>query len=226
MKITRLELAAAAALLLAACGGGGGDTPPPGPYAVRAAQTHLLNDTHSWALSGTGPNGQPFTITMAFAPLPPAPFPIGGALGARSLQTYTVQQGGVSSSAGPTYFFDATSLAIAGSDYGDGTCSIATSNAAVPLSASVGASGPLFSVSDRGGCTAGAAAESTTTTQWSLESDSGVVLLCWNSTLFDLAGTAEGTLASCVQAAPDGALGTKARLTITALGARLDARNF
>lgn len=65
-----------------------------------------------------------------------------------------------------------------------------------------------------------------TTTIWSLENDAGVVLLCWVMTGKDLAGAVIGTVSSCVQLTPEGAIGTKARLTITGLGVSTTARIF
>ncbi len=219
----------AAALLLAACGGGGDDTapPPPSSYAVAAAERHWLTDTGSWAMTGTGSDGKTYNIAMAFAPLAPAPFPVGGAMAARSQQTFTVQTAGVPpSSGGPTVYFDASTLAISGLDYGDGTCSVPTSNTAVPASAAVGASGLIVSISDLDGCASTSTVLGGTYVSWSLESTSGVVLMCWNLLARDLAGVTLATESNCVEIAPDGTLGTKARFSISALGFTINARNF
>ena len=73
-------LSLAATLLVAACGGGG-DAQPAGPYAVNAALGHLLGSGGSWTMSGSA-SGQPFTLTMAFAPAPAGLFPVNGVFAA------------------------------------------------------------------------------------------------------------------------------------------------
>lgn len=226
-SLSRL-FAGIAALILVACGGGGGDSTPTNTmYAVSAAQRHLLTEGGSWTVTGPVAAGGTYTITMALSPLTAA-VPISGVTAyPRLRQLLTFQQAGVApATAGPTFFFDGQSLAILQTDNGDGTCSVATSNAALPTSASVGTSGAIYGLSDLGSCANGAGATGTTTTTWSLENDAGVVLLCWNATGKDTAGAVTGSLASCVQVAPDGALGTKARITLTSQGSSTTARNF
>ena len=66
-------VAVTAAVLLAACGGNGDPTPvAPPEYAAEVAQRHLLTAGGRWAMSGTGPTGQAFTITMTR--IPDSPF--------------------------------------------------------------------------------------------------------------------------------------------------------
>ncbi len=218
-------LATMAALVLTACGGDGDSSPA--PVSVATAQRHLLVDGGAWTLTGSGADGAPYTMNMTFTPLAAGTTIVSGAAFPRSQQTFAIVQGGVTvSSGGPTYSFDAASLAIVQSDNGDGTCSLATANTAPPASASVGAGANLYALSDLDGCTGAASTVGTTTTTWSLESDKNVVLLCANSTSKDLSGSTTATLSICVQAAPDGSIGTKARVTIAALGVSTTARNF
>lgn len=223
-------LAAATTLVLAACGGGGSDggtATIATAYDVTAAQRHLLTDSASWTMIGSRPAGGTYTIIAAQSPLPAA-VPIGGTTAyPRSRQVLTLQQTGVAPVvAAQNVFFDSQSLAIIQTEADDNTCSIATSNSALPASAAIGASGPLYSLSDRASCAIGAAATGTTTATWSLENDAGVVLLCWNATGKDAAGAVLGSTASCVQVAADGTLGTKARLTLSADGLTTTARNY
>lgn len=218
-------LATTAALLLAACGGGGDAPPAATAYAVNAAQRHLLNDGGSWTMSGTGPNGVAFTVTMDFAPATTGPFPLTGATAARSLETFTIQASGQSDSAAQTIYFDPVNLALVGAE-SSGACSVATSSAALPASATVGASGSFFSSSDLDGCTGSSNIVGTTTIAWSLESDHGVVLLCWNLVFKDTMGTPGGTQSNCVEVAADGSLGTRARFAVSAMGVTITARNF
>lgn len=217
--------AAAVALLMSACGGDG--DAPPVLVSVAAAQRHLLVDGGSWTLTGTDPNGASYTMSVAFVPLAPDTTIVSGASYPRVQQTFAiVQDGTVAPGGGPTYWFDATSLAIVQSDNDDGTCSLATSNTSMPASASVGASGSLYALSDLDGCTGSASSVGSTTATWSLERDSDVVLLCSNATSKDMSGAAVATLAVCVQTGNDGSIGSKARVTITALGLSTTARNF
>ena len=213
-------------LLLAACGGGGGDdTPLPTSYAARMAWAQLLSAQRAWTLTGTGPNAQAFTITLAFAPIADAPFPVSGAAAKRMQETVTVASAGQTSAVTQTIYLDRTSLAFIGFD-AEGACSVATSNAELPLSTPAGASGPVFSLSDLDGCTSGAIAAGTTTSTWSLEVDSGVPLLCWNLTSKDLAGVQNGSTSTCVEITANGSLGSRARFALTALGVEIKARNF
>lgn len=218
----------AAALLLAACGGGGGDAPPPPTqYAVNAAQGHLLTGTGSWAMNGTGSDGASYTVTMSLAPLTPGTFPVDGTPAARSAQTLAFARAGVPlGGVVETIYFNSSTLAIVGLSTDDGSCASATSNTALPATAAVGASGVIFNQFDRDGCTADAAALGTTVTRWTLESDGGVVLLCWNLTAQDLIGTANGSQSVCVEINADGTLGGKARYALSASVFTITARNY
>lgn len=218
-------LSATAALLLAACGGGGDAPPAEAAYAVNAAQRHLLTDGGSWTMNGTGPNGQAFTITMTFAPLTAGPFALNGSTAARSLQTIIVQAAGQSDSEAQTVYFDPVNLAFVGAE-SNGTCSISTSSAALPTSAAVGGSGAFYSGRDLDGCTGASSTVGTTTATWSLEADTGVVLLCWNLVAKDAVRALDSTQSNCVEIATDGSLGTRARFAVSALGISITARNF
>lgn len=219
-------LSAATATLLVACGGGGGDqAQSTGPYAVNAALGHLLVTGGSWTMTGSA-SGQSFTLTMAFAPGPAGLFPVNGAFTAQSLQTITVAAAGQSNSATQTIYFDAGTRTFIGFQ-ADGTCSVATANTALPASAAVGVSGPIFSESDLDGCTSSSVAVGSTTSTWSVVSDTGIAMLCWDLTSKDLSATVNGTESMCIETAADGTLGAKARISVTAPGIiTINARNF
>jgi hypothetical protein len=218
-------VSAATALLLVACGGGGGDDgPPAGPYAVNTALGHLLVNGRSWDLHGTA-NGQAFALTLSFAPLPAGLFPVNGVFAGQSLETLTVVEAGQSTSEARTIFFGPTNLAFFGVQFEGGICSVATANTLLPTTASIGAAGPLFTETDLDGCASSSLATGTTTSDWSLLTDSGVPLLCWNLKSTDLSGTVV-TESTCVEIAVDGSLGTRARYVATALGLTVSARNF
>ncbi len=224
-------LAASAWLMLVACGGGGsssGSSPPDIPqFAVNAAQRHLLSDAGSWTLAGSA-NGQAFTIDLTHEALPVGVFAVSGATATRSRQTVTLMQAGVVTDTNAvTYYFNGADVLLLGSDNGDTTCSVATASTAVPVTAVVGDTGPLYADNDLTRCSNGAAVAGTTLTTWSLESDSGVVLLCWNQTAKDVAGTVLATLSTCIETSTAGILGSKARVTIAASGFPVViARNF
>ena len=217
-----------AAALLAACGGGGSDPPPPPTtYALKTAMMHMLTDTGAWTLTGVGSDAAHYTVNMSIAPLPAAAFPVSGPITARSQHTLAVQREGVATgSTTQTIHFDGSSLAFVGWVYDDASCSVATSNTALPTSAVLGASGAMFSQSDFDTCSSSATAMGTSTNRWSIEADGGVVLLCWNVVAQDLGGTTNGTLSQCVELAADGSLRSKARFAISAAGFSVTTRNY
>lgn len=140
-------LAALTALVLAACGGGGDDGTPATTYAVNTAQRHLLVDGGSWTLTGPAPSGGNYTVIMTLSPTALGTLIIGNTEHWTSKQTYALHQGGVTIAGGPTLLFDDPGLVIKQTDNNDGTCSVATSNTALPDTASVGASGAFYSLS-------------------------------------------------------------------------------
>ncbi len=217
-------LSAAAAVLMSACGGGGDDPQPASTYAVDAALGHLLVNGGAWTMNGTA-NGQPFVLTLTFAPAPSGAFPVNGAMSAQSVQTITVATGGATSSGAETIYFDAPSHAFLGLQ-ADGACSVVTANTALPATAAVGAGGAIFSESDLDGCIGTSAVLGSTANNWSLVSDTGAVLLCWSLAAKDAAGTSNGSESLCVEIAADGTLGAKARFAVSGSGLTLSARNF
>lgn len=220
-------VSATTAMLLAACGGGDDGSGGPQDYAIRTAMGHWLNDTGTWIVSGKGPGGQSYSVNILISPMAPGAVPIVGGTAARSLQTFTATIDGATVEGALTYYFDPASLSFIASDNGTGGCSVTTANTAVPSSARVGASGAVFTDSNYDGCTAGAAVVATTTSTWSLETTAGIVLVCLKQTALDLAGVALAAQSTCIEIAPDGSLGSKARLVVSAAGATLiDARNF
>lgn len=228
IKVTA-ALAVSASLILAACGGGGSNSPvtETPQFAVNAAQRQFLTGAGSWSLNGAA-NGQAFTINLTHEALPAGVFAVTGATAARSRQTVTLLQAGVTTDTNAvTYYFDGVNLSMLGSDNGDTTCSVATGSTALPATAAVGATGAMYADTDLTGCSSGAATAGTTQTTWSLEPDSGVVLLCWNQTARDMAGAVLGQLSTCIETSSAGVLSSKARVTVTVPGFPVViARNF
>ena len=222
-------------LLVAACGGGddGGSTPLPPPdttqYAPAAALNHLLTQANAWTVGGKASDGHTFSISIGLEPKAPGAFPLTGVVSARTLETMTIQRDGVTTGAlGQTLYFDASSLAMVGTGYGDGNCAVATSVSAIPVSARLGDSGVWFDQDELSGCSAGSVVVGRTTVQWTLESVAGIALFCLQRTLSSPAGKSLFIEADCVETAPDGTLGARARVNVVSLvdGFALDARNF
>lgn len=221
-------LSAAAAALLVACGGGSNDatTTPTGTYNVNAALHNLLVTGGSWPMSGSN-NGTNYTVTIAVAPAASGPYPIGAIASSQALETITIVSNGTTSVGTQTIYFNATSSAFIGLQ-ASGLCSTATSNgAALPTNAAVGAAGALFTQNDLDGCTSNSNVVSTSSNVWTVVADTGISLLCWNVTATALtsAGTT-GTESTCIQVAPDGTLGTKARFSLMTSSVSISARNF
>ena len=229
MTHLRRLAALAAATLVSGCGGGGGDAGIPGTaqYAVQSAYRNLLNATATWSVTGTGSDAAAYRIDLGLRPATAAVFAVTGATGSVSEQFQRLVRNGAVLGEGTTrVFFNAGTLALLGSDEGDGTCSVATGNTALPMTATIGASGALTSDNDLAACSAGAAVIGSSTTTWSLEAESGFALLCLNVALRNAAGASDGSGAQCIEIASDGALGARVRMRIDFTGFSLTARNY
>jgi hypothetical protein len=222
----RWALALIIGIVLAACGGGGHDDSPPISYEIKRAWVQLFAATSSWTMTGSGPNAQSFTLTVAFEGMPEAPFPVNGVTARRMQETITVDSGGQSQSDSQVIYLDPATFGFVGLESA-GFCSVATSNTALPDTASRGSSGPLFVVSDLDGCASTAAVVGTTTGTWSLEVDGVVTLLCWNLSAKDATGAPSGSMSTCAEIGTNGSLGTKARFIVKVPGLTdIVARNF
>ena len=228
-RLHRLAALAAATLVVAGCGGGGGDAGIPGTaqYAVQSAYRNLLNATATWSVSGTGSDAAAYRIDLGLRPAAAAVFAVTGATGSVSEQFQRLVRNGAVLAEGTTrVYFNAGTLALLGSDDGDGTCGVATGNTALPTTATIGASGALTSDNELAACSAGAAVTGSSTTTWSLEAESGFALLCLNVALRNAAGASDGTGAQCIEIAGDGSLGARVRMRLDFSGFSLTARNY
>ena len=125
-------------LVLAGCGGGGSDAGISGStqFAVQDAYRKLINATTGWSVTGTGSDAATYRIDFNLKLAAPAVFPVTGANGAVSEQfTRVVRNGSMLAEGTSRLFFNAGTLALLGTDEGDGTCSLATSNSTLPASA-------------------------------------------------------------------------------------------
>lgn len=234
----------AVAALLAACGGGGGSegggpppppapppVQPPGTFNVNAAWRNFLTvkPTAPWSLSGVGSDNRSYTITLDVAPTSSSTFPLNGLIYAATDATAVIGIAGLglNQTISRTYYDPAT-LKAAGTRTTTinnvVSCSIVTATAVPPLSAVVGESGPMQTFDDRQTCAPASASVGTSTTTWSLETETGTNYFCLNTTIKDLAGTVAKTESDCLEVSESGALGAKARIILVEPDLTLTAR--
>ena len=224
----------ASCLLLAGCGGGGGGDDDAGApadtvYNVAAANHNFLNVPQSWATTGTASNVE-FTFGVATLAMIDGVFKLTGQSSARVTQTVSFGATGVTpESSSVIAYFNKTSDALIGAyDSQDDSCTRVDSNGALPTTARIGNSGPLSTSSTLNGCTSGSAVTATDVTTWWLETDQGVVLVCQNSVVSTVGSSSPDTLNLCIETAPDGTLGKRARFSITSpsVSLALVTRNY
>jgi len=236
MNAGRWIWAACLAAVLSACGGGGGSSgddgfaPPSADFDAQAAWRNLLTNTRTWVVSGTASDGLDYVVSISIASGGTLEFPVTGVTAARSTASVAMSQGGTAVADGfNETFFDGASFFVIGtrnSATGFGTsCSVATSAAAPPTAAAVGASGPLFTLDELDGCLSTSAKIGSATQTWSIESEAGIAYFCMNATERNVSGGVIATESDCVEIDEDGSLGPKARISVSAFGFTLVARN-
>lgn len=241
MGIAKLQLLVAlSASVLAACGGGGGDAgggppppPPPAPTSINAAMAwrNFVTTSQSWSVTGLGSDGQTYTLGLVLTPGGTQMFPVNGNNYATTTASVQLRIGNLAvQSSNSISYFDGSTFVLAGTRNtvppSPSTCSVATAATVPPTSAAIGASGALHTFNDLNGCLNSSPSEGSSTTTWSVESESGITYFCLNTTSRNLNGLVESTEADCVQAAADGTLGAKVRVTLTQSGGfTLTARN-
>jgi hypothetical protein len=214
-SLVAATLAATAALgLLAGCGGGSDDDtgiPANTPYNVRAAVANLLGTGGSWTVQGTGTDNVAYQFTWRMTPTTRGAFGLDGVTYDRTVQSFTVRQGGgASSTEDTTLFHNLTTVTLAGARDADGNCSRFSASATLPTAAIAGDSGSFYQTDDYRGCTAGTAPTSSSATRWSVEMGNGRPYLCLTTT--STAGG--GREIDCVQIESNGALGSRARVRL------------
>ena len=231
MKLLSTTLLVAA--ILAGCGGGGSDAGVPGTasYAVAAANHNWLTSGGQWTTTGRGSDGQNYSLTFSSQPLANGVFALTGATTARTQQSLTFAVvGGQSITSGVVQYFNAATDALIGDfDAGEGSCSRTDTNGVLPATAAIGAGGTLYTESLLASCNPTAAVVSADTVTWSLENDGGVILMCQNSVSPEAAGTtSSGTVGLCVEINGAGALGSRARVSVSLPGLpfSLTTRNY
>ena len=216
--------------LLVACGGGG-DSGGVGAstYDVRSGFANFYSKSHSWTTNGSDNTNPPaqWSLVQTMSPIADTAFPVTGEVLGSVVSTAALTRNGQpnSSSSGRAYFRHADATLV-GADSGSatGSCNIAVAASAAPSSASIGMSGAYATVKILGGCSASSPSSASYTLDWSLENDAGVALLCMNEVITATSGTS--TQAYCFEIAPDGTLGTRARVKIADSQITVNMRNF
>jgi len=231
----RIWAVALLAMALAGCGGGGsssgdsGFTPPTDSFDVGAAWRNVLATTQTWTVSGIATDGYSYTESFAVAPGPTSIFPVTGASLSRSDVTLSLGlTGGTLTTQLNQVYFDAVTHLVAGTRISAGSvtvCSVATAASVPPSAALVGASGSLLSLDELDGCLATSPKVGTSTSTWSLEFEAGITYFCMNATVRNTTGAVVATESDCLQVSPSGALGARARITVSQNGVTLVARN-
>ena len=237
--------AAALSLALAGCGGGDSGTdvfnPPDDVFNVRAAWTTLLaGGPRGWTLTGTVNDGKTYEIALGVAPVANSSFPLTGVPANRTDLTTNVRL--TNSTTAPAaaltelYYDDllrvlgtrqTSSLALEGAE----NCSFATAAAVPPLQAEIGDGGALFDADLLGSCDPSSTRVATISTTWSLEFDTqaNISFFCVKTMQTDtMTPPRVWTEQDCVETDVRGALGLRARITVSdsGTGLQLVARNY
>lgn len=235
-KPPRLALLFCVIASLAACGGGGGSAgnPPPiqapdmGDVNVAAAWHNYLSASHSWDMPGKTPDGTAYAVSVQLKPAATGTFPGASASSQTTGLTFRFSfnvTGGVDRN--DTFFYNADNV-LGVTSAGTSECGVARgATATVPASGAVGATGALFVLDNFDNCTNRSAANGTSTVNWSLERDAGVTMFCLTTLEDSAAGARVSTEVDCAEVGADGALGSKAKFSLTlADGRALTGRNF
>jgi len=235
--MNKLSTVLFAVAFAAGCGGGDDGTPAPAPapapppaavtYDVAKAWQNLLTGMRSWTVMGIGTDTRSYELTLAFAPGPTGAFPYTGTMGPSADVTATFAINGVGQA--PTLsrlYYNATTYGVFGEHaVTDGSCSTAAPGGALPTAAQVGDSGLLYDSNDYQSCVAPSVLDGTGTFTWSLETEAGMTLFCFNNTDRSTTGAVIATGFYCAQVSTDGTLGMKARVTIAEGGVSVVMRN-
>jgi hypothetical protein len=222
-RMTRAALLAAMAVL-SACGGGGGSSSAT-TYNLDAASSNLKASAHSFTLMATATNGAALTLVWHIAPFGPGVFPLTDTAGQRVDSSVVITSGGLELVNGSQQsFFDSSHKGL-GSVLPDGSCTKADDKTS-PTDAVPGSSGDLGTDLIYRTCSLSAPVTGSLVATWSLEQKSfDAVYLCANTRQLDAAGSEVSRESDCVEVAPDGSIGTRARVTVKVQGVVLTFTN-
>lgn len=231
------------AALLTACGGGGGGgvttaagggtIPPvisPGPVVatidVAAAWRDYVTTAHTWKMAGKGADGHAYELTVDMKPGPSGAFRMTGSTGQTIDQSvrFTID-GATDVTNGTLFFTNDTFIGVASTD---GACAPARgAMSALPTAGAAGQQGPMFVLEGYAGCKITGQKLGTTTFTWSVEADGPLNMFCITSKQQNAEGADIGTEVDCIEASASGALGGKAKFTITRpSGDSITGRNY
>lgn len=227
-------------LMLSGCGGGGaGPAPLSSPTPVNspvptvtsidvaAAWSNYVGKPHSWTMRGQGSDTRAHEMTVEMKPGNSAAFPMTGSTGQTAVQSirFAVDGANSVSTVGTLYFTPQTVIGMATDD---SACEPARSAmSALPGASSVGTSGPMFVLEGYAGCTIAGQKLGTTTYKWSVEADADLTMFCITSRQQDGEGVYIGTETDCMEAAPNGTLGNRAKFIITRPdGSGISGKNY
>ncbi len=214
-------LAAAVGLSLLAGCGGGGDSTPVVSYNVQAAFKNLPAAQRSFTLGGTATNGAALTLTWTITPVGASVFPLSNTASQRVDSSIVIRTASTELVNGSQQsHFGAAMLAL-GSVRPDGSCS-QSDNLPMPTAAALNAVGKLGDSTVFATCSTSAPVINRIAGDWLLQQLGGMVFLCANTQLLDAAGTTTVSRETdCIEIAPDGTVGSHARLTLDVAGTTL-----
>ena len=221
--MTRAALLAATAVL-SACGGGGSSTPAT-TYNLDAASSNLTASARSFTLTASATNGAALTLVWSIAPVGSAVFPLTNTAGQRVDSSVVITSGSIELLNGSQQsFFDSSHKGL-GSVLPFGACTQADDKP-LPTDAMPGSSGDLGTDSIYQTCSLSAPVIGSIAGTWSLEQKSvDAVYLCANTRQLDAVGGEVSRESDCVEVAPDGSIGTRARVTVNVQGVVLTFAN-
>lgn len=214
--------------LLNACGGGDSGSGSTATFNAAVAWRNLLTSTQAWQLNGTSSDGKAYNAGVSLTPLPSGQFPLGGNTYSRSALSVAYAANPVPNNvAATTFLFFDGSFQVQGVQQSDtpsvNFCATTTLGAALPTSATVGASGTIYNATYYPGCTTGLTSNGTAVATWSIESFNNINFFCASTTR---TGTsAPGTVKICAEVGTDGTLATRARLIVNTDTLSLTATN-
>lgn len=208
---------------LAGCGGGGGggDTSTVVSYNVQAAFKNLSAAPRSYSLAGTATNGAALTLTWTITPIGASVFPLTNSVSQRVDSSIVIRSATTELVNGSQQSHFTAAQEGLGSVRADGSCS-QSDNLPMPTAALLNAVGKLGDSTVYATCSTRAPVINRIAGDWLLQAFGPKVFLCVNTQLLNAAGTSTVSRETdCIEIAPDGTVGSQARLTLDVGGTTL-----
>jgi hypothetical protein len=227
-----------AAMLTAACGGGGGDAgqnafiPPTDDYNALAAWQNVLTQPAAWVVAGTASDGNVYELRLGTAPVGNSTFPVTAAAANRTDFGSSIRRGGSVLGSGNAELYYGNDFRSIGSrsevfvPTPAESCGQVTMADLPPAAAKVGSSGALYTMAELAACTSGAGVTGSIEARWAIEFHAGTVYFCIDTTRSDLLTPPNLTTEKdCVQISASGAVGSRARISLSEPGFTITAVN-